>query len=79
MILTNSHVVRNTCSLRLSRHGQPGTFDGRVLCDAPMVDLALVTCDDPDFFEGLEQVSFSTDVPALGSNVIAVGRWVGAL
>lgn len=78
MILTNSHVVRNTCSLRLSRHGQPGTFDGRILCDAPMVDLALVTCDDPVFFEGLEFCTFSTEIPELGANVIAVGYPLGA-
>lgn len=32
-IITNSHVLRNHTSLRLSRHGKPGNFAGRVLCD----------------------------------------------
>ena len=33
-IITNSHVVHNHTSLRLERHGQPGNFTGRLLCES---------------------------------------------
>ena len=49
-LITNAHVVRHHTSLRLTRHGQPGNFAGRVLCESEMCDLALVTVDDDDFW-----------------------------
>lgn len=77
-ILTNSHVVRNGTRLSLERHGQPGTFEGRVICESVMSDLALVTVDDDDFWRNIPQVSFSPDVPALDDTVVAVGYPLGA-
>lgn len=77
-IITNSHVIRNHTSLRLSRHGKPGNFAGRVLCDGRLVDLALVTVDDRDFFENLPIVSFQQEVPNLDDTVVAVGYPLGA-
>ena len=57
-ILTNRHVVANTTSLRVFKHGSPGNFPARVLCESAICDLALVTVDDASFFEGLPAVSF---------------------
>lgn len=80
-LITNAHVVRHHTSLRLTRHGQPGNFAGRVLCESEMCDLALVTVDDDDFWnDELAIASFepSGKVPELDDTVVAVGYPLGA-
>lgn len=78
-ILTNSHVIHNHTSIRLERHGVPGNFAGRVLCESEVCDLALLTVDDEDFWEGLPQVTLQESVPELGDTVLAVGYPLGSL
>ena len=77
-IVTNSHVVHDNTSLRLERHGQPGNFAGRVLCESELCDLALVTVDDEAFWEGVPAVQLQGQVPSLDDTVIAVGYPLGA-
>ena len=77
-ILTNSHVVRNGTRLSLERHGRPGNFEGRVLCESEISDLALVTVDDDDFWADIPAVKLSDAVPALDDTVVAVGYPLGA-
>lgn len=77
-IITNSHVIHNNTSLRLERHGQPGNFAGRVLCESVLCDLAIVTVDDETFWEGLPAVTLQDEVPSLDDTVIAVGYPLGA-
>jgi S1-C subfamily serine protease len=78
-ILTNSHVVHNHTSIRLERHGQPGNFAGRLLCESEVCDLALLTVDDDDFWTGLPSVIFQDAVPELDDTVLAVGYPLGSL
>lgn len=77
-ILTNSHVIRHSTSLRVERHGQPGNFPARVLCEGVMCDLAIVTVDHDDFFVGLPAVKFQPEVPELDDTVICLGYPLGA-
>jgi S1-C subfamily serine protease len=77
-ILTNSHVVHNATSIRLERHGKPGNFAGRVLCETPVCDLALLTVDDEDFWRGLPEITFQSSVPELDDTVLAVGYPLGS-
>jgi len=78
-ILTNSHVIHNHTSIRLERHGQPGNFAGRVLCESEVCDLALLTVDDDDFWSGLPSVKLQDAVPELDDTVLAVGYPLGSL
>lgn len=78
-ILTNSHVIHNHTSIRLERHGQPGNFAGRLLCESEVCDLALVTVDDDDFWNGLPIVTLQDAVPELDDTVLAVGYPLGSL
>jgi S1-C subfamily serine protease len=77
LILTNSHVVFSASSVRVRRHGKPGKFKARVLCVGRQCDLALLTVDEDIFWEGLNPVRFSDDLPQLDSNVTAVGYPMG--
>jgi len=78
-ILTNSHVIHNHTSIRLERHGQPGNFAGRLLCESEVCDLALLTVDDDDFWNGLPRVKLQDAVPELDDTVLAVGYPLGSL
>eukprot|EP01045_Picozoa_sp_COSAG04_P005711 COSAG04_NODE_268_length_18517_cov_9.260940_12_plen_328_part_00 len=77
-IITNSHVIHHSTSIRLERHGQPGNFAGRVLCESVLCDLALLTVDDETFWEGLPSVRLQDAVPSLDDTVVAVGYPLGA-
>lgn len=77
-IMTNCHNIRDSASIRLERHGQPGNFEGRVLCQSQISDLALLTVDDETFWEGVVAVTLQDDVPALDDTVVAVGYPLGA-
>ena len=61
-ILTNNHVVECSTALRISKHGKPGSFAGRVLCKSDICDLAIVTVDDAAFWRGLPSVRFQGKV-----------------
>lgn len=78
MILTNSHVVRDSTSLRVFKHGVPGNYSAKVLCDSEVNDLALVTVEDESFWVGLPAVKFQDRVPSLDDEVCAVGYPLGA-
>lgn len=77
-ILTNSHVVRHNQRIELRRHGQPGVFIGRLLCESTACDLALLTVDDDHFWEKLPSETLHDAVPLLGDTVDAVGYPMGA-
>lgn len=72
-IITNSHVIHNQTSLRLKRHGQPGDFAGRLLCESKLCDLALVTVDDESFWSSLPSVELQESTPELDETVLVVG------
>mmetsp|Transcript_96497 Transcript_96497/g.191197 ORF Transcript_96497/g.191197 Transcript_96497/m.191197 type:complete len:537 (+) Transcript_96497:166-1776(+) len=78
MVITNHHVIANSTSIRLERHGQPGNFQGRVLCESQLSDLALLTVDDDSFWDELPNIEFQEEVPSLDDTVVAVGYPLGA-
>ena len=78
LIITNSHVIHNNTSIRLERHGQPGNFAGKLLCESELCDLALLTVEDETFWEGVPAVELQAVVPSLDDTVIAVGYPLGA-
>lgn len=77
-IITNHHVIANSTSIRLERHGQPGNFEGRVICETELSDLALLTVDDDSFWDDLPTIHFQEEVPSLDDTVVAVGYPLGA-
>ena len=78
MILTNSHVVRDSASLRAEAHGRAGNFEARILCESRQCDLALVTVDADAFWDGMPHVAFADEPPELDTTVIALGYPLGA-
>lgn len=54
MILTNAHVVRDVTYLQVRREGDPKRYTARVVSVSHEADLALITVDNPAFFQGIE-------------------------
>ena len=50
-IMTNAHVVSNARYISLDKDGDSQKYPARILHIAHDCDLALLTVDDPDFFE----------------------------
>ena len=50
-LLTNAHVVANNTLLQVRRFGEAKRYTARTLFVSHEADLALLTVDDPDFFE----------------------------
>jgi S1-C subfamily serine protease len=51
-ILTNAHVVANQVNVEVKREGAPRRYNARVLHVGHECDLAIITVDDPEFFDG---------------------------
>ena len=57
-ILTNGHVVQDQTFIQVRRFGESRRYQARVLYVSHTADLALLTVDDPTFFEGVEPLTF---------------------
>ncbi len=75
-ILTNAHVVSNARFLTVSKEGDPAKYLARVLHVAHDCDLALLTVDDPKFFNGTTALEFG-GIPAIESTVSVYGYPIG--
>ncbi len=53
-ILSNAHVVSYQTFVQVRRHGDARRYTARVVHVSHTADLAILTVDDPDFFEGIE-------------------------
>ncbi|MGC6494376.1 MAG: PDZ domain-containing protein [Myxococcota bacterium] len=62
-VVTTARAVANTTLIRAIAHGSPDRYPARVVHVEPDLDLALVTVDDPTFFDDLEPATLSTRVP----------------
>ena len=78
MLLTNHHVVASSTSLRVAKHGVPGNYPAKVLCESAVRDMSLLTVEDDTFWEQLPAVTFQEKVPNLDDTVCAVGYPLGA-
>lgn len=77
-IMTNNHVISCGTSIRVMRHGKPGNYEARILVTSALCDLALVTVDDDEFWEGVPVCKLQDAVPELDDTVVAVGYPMGA-
>ena len=75
-LMTNAHVVSDGKIIRVKRPDRPEKIDARVLFVAHDCDLAMLTVDQEDFFDGMVPMQIG-DVPELRSTVTAVGYPVG--
>ena len=75
-LMTNAHVVTEAKVIRVKRPDRPKKYEARVLFVAHDCDLAIITVDDDEFFEGMVPLPFG-GVPKLKSTVTAVGYPTG--
>jgi S1-C subfamily serine protease len=71
-ILTCAHVVRFQTVVRVQRDGQPEKRDARVLAVSNAADLALLTVDDPSFFDGIQPLELGP-LPEKRQEVLVLG------
>jgi len=75
-ILTNAHVVSDQTFIQVRKYGEPNRFRARVLSVAHELDLAILTVDDPGFFEELGSLELG-DLPKAQQEVLVYGFPVG--
>ncbi len=71
-ILTNAHVVADHTFIEVRKNGHPARYQARLLSVSHEADLALLTVDDPAFFEGVTPIPFG-DLPAVQQEVFVFG------
>ncbi len=76
MIMTNAHVISWSRNLVVFRYNDPRPFNARVVFRAHECDLALITVDDPSFFEGITPLTFGS-LPKVRSTVTTNGYPAG--
>lgn len=75
-ILTNAHVVSDEKFIQVRRFGQSRRYPARVLSVSHAADVALLTVDDPEFFEGVEPPEFG-ELPRAQQEVLVYGFPLG--
>lgn len=71
-IVTNAHVVSYAMFVQVRRNGQGRRYKARVLDVVHDADLALLTVDEPGFFDGIEPIPFG-ELPPAQSDVLVYG------
>ncbi len=72
LILTNAHVVSDVTFLQVRREGDPKRYGARVVAVSHEADLALITVDNPAFFEGITPLELG-DLPSARDQVTVFG------
>lgn len=75
-ILTNAHSVEHFTQVKLKKRGSDTKFLATVLAIGTECDIAMLTVDDDEFWEGVSPVEFG-DLPALQDAVTVVGYPIG--
>jgi S1-C subfamily serine protease len=75
-ILTNAHVVHDGTMIQVRRHGGSRRFEAEILFVSHTADLAILTVDDPSFFEGIVPLELGP-LPEKKSSVSVYGFPVG--
>ncbi len=75
-ILTNGHVVRDETFVQVRRFGEARRYQARVLYVSHQADLAILTVDDPSFFDGVEPLEFG-ELPETQDEVQVFGFPMG--
>jgi len=76
-ILTNAHVVSNARFLSIERENDPKRYIARVEHIAHDCDLAVLTVEDPKFFEKAAPLPFGDKIPRIESSVSVYGYPIG--
>jgi len=75
-ILTNGHVVRDATFVQVRRFGESRRYQARVMQTSHQTDLAILTVDDPSFFDDVESLPFG-ELPRTQEEVNVYGFPVG--
>ncbi|KAH0710853.1 hypothetical protein KY284_012280 [Solanum tuberosum] len=75
-VLTNAHSVEHYTQVKLKKRGSDTKFVATVLAIGTECDIALLTVDDDEFWEGVSPVEFG-DLPTLQDAVTVVGYPIG--
>jgi S1-C subfamily serine protease len=75
-ILTNAHVVENATFIEVRREGQERKTVAEVVGYGETCDLALLSVEDPAFFEGARPIPIG-ELPSLGDPVTVLGFPIG--
>ncbi|KAL7098580.1 hypothetical protein ACP275_09G026100 [Erythranthe tilingii] len=75
-VLTNAHSVEHYTQVKLKKRGSDTKYVATVLAIGTECDIALLTVDDDEFWEGVSPVEFG-DLPALQDAVTVVGYPIG--
>lgn len=75
-ILTNAHVIHDGTMIQVRRHGGSQRFEAEVLFVSHEADLAILTVDDPSFFDGIEPLELGP-LPEKKSSVSVYGFPMG--
>ncbi len=76
-ILTNAHVVSDARFLQVQKDGQARRYRARVTFIAHDCDLAMLTVDEPGFFDSVPALKLGSGLPALNDEVMVVGYPMG--
>eukprot|EP00040_Diaphanoeca_grandis_P039804 m.260208 g.260208 ORF g.260208 m.260208 type:complete len:593 (-) comp39436_c0_seq1:588-2366(-) len=79
LLLTNAHVIRDSTTVRVRRHGGSEKFKATVLCVNNACDLALlsVESENDSFFDGIRPLAISNAIPELYENAMVIGYPMG--
>ncbi|KAK6773786.1 hypothetical protein RDI58_029024 [Solanum bulbocastanum] len=75
-VLTNAHSVEHYTQVKLKKRGSDTKYVATVLAIGTECDIALLSVDDDEFWEGVSPVEFG-DLPALQDAVTVVGYPIG--
>ena len=76
LILTNARVVSNQTFIQVQSHGRPKRYSAKVVAVSHETDLALLTVDDPSFFQNLEALELG-ELPEMQQEVVVYGFPIG--
>ena len=77
-VLTNAHSVEHHTQVKLKKRGSDVKYVAKVLAIGVECDLALLTVEDDDFFEGIAPVQFGP-LPHLSAPVSVIGYPIGGV
>jgi len=77
IILTNAHCIEWHAQVKVQRRGSDTKYLAKVMAVGWECDLAVLTIDDAEFWDGIQVVQLSKKVPHLEEPVLCVGFPVG--
>uniref|UniRef100_A0A5B7C118 Putative protease Do-like 9 n=1 Tax=Davidia involucrata TaxID=16924 RepID=A0A5B7C118_DAVIN len=75
-VLTNAHSVEHYTQVKLKKRGSDTKYLAKVLGIGTECDIAMLTVDDDEFWEGVSPMEFG-DLPALQDAITVVGYPIG--